>query len=770
MTALVVPEADGGVSVPSVDQGEARPATVWLSEAIIGGLVLVLSLVAWVSLALADLGAHSLAAVAATTAAVLVAVAGVALGRRALVAARRRPSRELTVEEPRGTLPAGGTAASGGASGISGRASGVEPRRRVRIRVDPAGLVVIAGVAALAGFFFFPGFDYGAADKDPGGYVAHGMEIARTGGYSFRDPASDPARVPHVEAASPGARFPGVWISHDDVIVPQFYALWPALLATAADLGGERALIQVGPLCGLLAVCTLTLVVRRAVTSAFGGPAPPAAGGAGRYASAAGLFAGAATGALLATNMLQVWQAKYPSSEISAQLFFVAALFGVVMALATGSRLPAALAGVLAGIGFLDRADGMLTLLLAAAAGAALVAVRRFDRRAAAFAAGVAIVLPHALWQAYSPDANRDYTLINGIPDLPTIAGIVAVLFAVGLLARPVVRRMIARQAVRGRHTVSGPHTVSQADRNRRFQLFAGVVVVLFAAGLFVLGALRGQLFGADYKFFEGLGRQRTYDEQSLDRLAWFVSWPGFLLALAGLALVAVRRWNAMLWAVALSTLPLLAVYAWHTRNSVRLMWWARRYVPVALPGLLALAGIALGVALAAFATRRLSTRLAVGLPAVAALGGLLAFFVPQSLPLRHHDEMGGSFAVTAELTALADGRQGVYLWPREPCCLTESDLFPAALWLGRGELSALLPDDEADRPAYVADFLSGFPDSPVFVIGSGTDVPNIPGVELVAARHITASLPFWEESETARPDHATSIPVDFTVWRVRRS
>jgi len=797
---------------------------VWLSEAIIGGLVLIVSLVAWVSLALADLGVHSLAAVVATTA----VVAALAIAVAAATAA---------------------FAASATAGGVRGR--------RMRIRADPAGLVMTAGVAALASFLFFPGFAYGAADKDPGVYVAHGMAIARTGGYSLVDPASDSSRRLAVEMAASGARFPGVWISHDDVIVPQFYALWPALLATAWDLGGEHVLIQVGPLCGLLAVCTWALLVRRAVAEAIGGAAGLSCGLAGPSDAAArlsgrvaGLFAGASTGVLLATNMLEVWQAKYPSSEISAQLFFAAALFGVVLALATGSWLPAAAAGVVAGIGLLDRADGTLPLLLAAATGAVLVAVRRFDRRAVAFAVGLAVVLPHALWQAYSPDANRDYTLVNGIPNLTTVAGLVATLFAAGLLTRPVVRLMIIRWAARcpnaigdpngdgerarsGRsidryvrrvvhaRTPSGRARRDSADdqspsrrvartnvggcgagashperdrrnrrdprdrrnwrnrrdrRNRRLQLALGAAVLMLVAGLFTVAVLRGRLFGADYAVFESVGRQRTYDEQSLQRLAWFVSWAAFLLAFAGLAVIALRRWNAMLWAVALSTLPLLAVYAWHTHNSVRLMWWARRYVPVALPGLLALAGIALGVALAALVTRRRSVRsmrfvrFAVGLPALVALGGLLFFALPQSLPLRHHDEMGGSFTVTAELAALADGRTGVYLWPRAPCCLTATDLFPGALWLGRGELSALLPAAKADWARYVGDFRRGFPGSPLFVIGSDVGKPDIPGVDLVAVRHIVASLPFWEESETSRPDRGRTIPVDFIVWQVRNS
>ncbi|MBX6388005.1 MAG: hypothetical protein IRZ08_03205 [Frankia sp.] len=730
-------DAPGGAA----ERGEPAVAPLWLSEAVVGLLVMVVALVAWVSLALADLGAHSLPAVGAVSAAaVLLCLLPAALAR---IRRRRR--------------------ARGGA---------------LRIRADPGGLALTAGIGVLAGVMFLPGFGYGAADKDPGVYVAHGMAIARTGDYAIPDPAADRTRVPRVELASPGARFPGVWTADDQRVVPQFYALWPAMLATAADLGGERALSEVAPVCGVLAVCALALTVRRAVAGALGGGAraptgtsaldqPAPAGrlagwaadvGAGLHAHArvAGLLAGAVTGTLLATNMLEVWQAKYQSSEISAQMFSAGALLGVVVALNTGSWPAAAAAGLLSGIGLLDRADGMLPLLLAAVAGAVLVTARRFDWRAAAFAAGVGVVLPHALWQAYSPAANHDYTLVNGLPELRTLAAGVGALFAAGLVVRGLARR----------------HPRLIAPWTRGTQRRAGIAVLVLVLGLFVLGLLRERLFGPDYAVFSTQGRLRTYDEQSLTRLSWFLPWAAIALAFAGVAVVALRRWNAALWAVALPPLLLLGVYAWHTRNSVRLMWWARRYVPGVVPGLLALAGIAIGVlcvllaVMAARDLRRVVPPLAT-VPAAIATGCLLVFSLPQSLPLRGHDELGGSFAVTAELAALAQGRDGVYLWPRRPCCLSETALFAGALWLGRGQLSVLLPADQGDWPDYIASFRRGFPDSPLFVIGDSPTPPRIAGTRLVPVRRIQATLPFWEESVTSRPNRATTVPVDITVWRV---
>jgi hypothetical protein len=102
---------------------------------------------------------------------------------------------------------------------------------------------------------------------------------------------------------------------------------------------------------------------------------------------AGGLVAAGAGGLLLATNMLQVWQTRFPTTEVLAQALYV----GRCSASSSRCRPAGAgrgLAGLLVGVGWLNRADGVLLVLLAAGAGAALLATRRWDSRATWFAAG----------------------------------------------------------------------------------------------------------------------------------------------------------------------------------------------------------------------------------------------------------------------------------------------------------------------------------------------------------------------------------------------
>ena len=71
-------------------------------------------------------------------------------------------------------------------------------------------------------------------DKDPGVYVEHAMAIRAPAATHCLIPPQDGFRF--VEQATLGARFPGIWQSGSDpsvVVIPQFYHLWPALLATA---------------------------------------------------------------------------------------------------------------------------------------------------------------------------------------------------------------------------------------------------------------------------------------------------------------------------------------------------------------------------------------------------------------------------------------------------------------------------------------------------------------------------------------------------------
>jgi hypothetical protein len=607
--------------------------------------------------------------------------------------------------------------------------------------LDPAGLVMLAGLVLVAGALFFPGFPYGAGDKDPGAYVNHAIQIARHGSIRWTDPALE--RVKDVSLVSPGAQrpaipgalWPALWLNAPGsaVISPQFYHLWPALLASAFSVGGYSGLVNVTPLVGVLAVLALALAVRRVF----------------------GLLAGSLAGLLLATNMLQVWQARYPTTEMLTQLFVIGSLLGLLIALQSGWGLAAGIAGLLLGASFLTRPDGLLLVLLAVATGLVLLALRRFDRCAGWFAAGLALTLPHALLQAYGI-AER-YTLANDVPPLRTVALVVLAGLAAALLARWLLPGLCGR--------------VVALLEDRRAQRWGGVAILAAAAGLLLVGFLRPRLFGADYLPGPAGVPRRSYDEQSLWRLSWFFTMPGMGVMLLGLALVALRRWRAAAWALVVPVLLLLPLYAWHARNSVRLMWWGRRFVPVVVPGMVLLIAVALaaGLTWAAASGRWRWGRWPVRATSAGVAGFLLLVFLSQSLPLRHHQELAGSFELTQRIARAAHGRQGVFLWEHIGKGITTSPgyLFGGPLIEQEGQISALLPQQQVNV-AYVREFARTFPGQPVFVLWRGRQPPPADAsLGLERVDHIVLRLPMWQESNDRRPSHAKEFALDFSIWHV---
>ncbi len=283
-----------------------------------------------------------------------------------------------------------------------------------------------------------------------------------------------------------------------------------------------------------------------------------------------------------------------------------------------------------------------------------------------------------------------------------------------------------------------------------------------------MLGFLRPRLFGMDT--FDYNGREvRSFDEQIMARLTWFFSLPAFGLMGLGIALVALRRWRASVWTVVVPTLLLFPLYAYSARNSVRLLWWTRRYVPTVLPGILVLVALAIAFAV----VWRYRGRAWLRLPGAVALVALVAYFLSQSLPLRSHDEWSGSNEVTTRIAAAAGGTQGLFLFeplgsPGQGCCTGPTQLFATPVWLVRDQVSGLLPVDPAGRAALLADYRRRFPGMPMFVVADKGEVPQgVDPAALTPVDRIRTTLPMWEEDNFARPDEAWEVPVDLAIWRV---
>jgi hypothetical protein len=679
-TAPHLHEPDSAADRPTIAR-PGEPGAVTVAEVVVLGLAAPVGLLATVALASAHLGVFGLAPVLVVTAVLAVGLGWLARSRFAA---------------------------------------------RPRVALDLTGLLPVAAGGALALVLFLPGFHYAAGGADPGVYVMHAIAIARDSSTWIHDPLLAAGDLP-VQVAGPGARFPGIWISDaaTGTIFPQFYHLWPALLATSYAAGGYAALVATTPLLGALAVALTAAAARRI----------------------AGPVAGWAAALLLATNMMEVWQAKYPTTEILAQVLFTGALLGVLVAIQTGWRWPALVGGLLVGMGYLARPDGVLLVLFAVGVLAVLWVLRRFDARAGWFAAGLAAILPYAFWQAYGPAGL--YTRSNGVPGLAVMVGLIVACAGGALL----LRRPLAGVAERV--------TALLADERARRR--AGVLVTLVAVGLFGLARLRGRLFGPDYVPY-GPRVIRSFDEMNLQRLSWFFTWPGMLLMLAGIGVVALRRrWSPSAWVVTVPTVGLLAFYVWHARNSPYFMWVGRRFIPSVVPGMVLLIALALAALWAWKVRGRLGVALAVLL--VAFVGGVQ---LSQSLPLRGHDELGGSYQVTRSVAALSGDRTGVFLWaPVAACCTQPSTLFAPTVWLIGDQDSVLVPSGPRAGP-YVQRYARAFPDRPLFLVyPADTALPRLPRLTTVPAARFAGTLSRWEQSSDARPSHEEQIRYDFTVYRV---
>lgn len=607
-------------------------------------------------------------------------------------------------------------------------------RRRtagLRIVRPVKGSWMVLPALALAALLMFPGFRYAAGDKDPGIYVLHAQSISDSGELRIEKSALQRTGV-FTQDDTSGTQWRGFEpATGKATIVPSFYHLWPALLATAFDVMGFRALSVAVPLLGLLGVLLIFALARRVV--------PPWVAGVSAL--------------LLATNMMQVWQARYPSTEVLAQVLFVGALFAVVVAVQTRAVPIALVGGTLVTVGFLTRGEGVLLVMLALLAAGVAIGADLHRRLAWWFAVGVLWPLPLAVFQAYV--VAKGYSLNNGVPSASTLGAVLV---------------MAAGVAVAGSWRRYGPrawHRLTSWVARPRVSWWIRAVVTAGAVVLFVIGGLR-PLFGLAYGDRNG-DSIRTFDERSLHRLALFFGWPALVLMLGGFVWAVWAKWSALRTIVVSSATAFLVLFLYKARNSPQMMWWGRRFIPSAVPAIVLLAAMALCAVVVLRPRRRRA--------GYAVVGAVLAFTVvmqtAQSWGLRGHDEKGGTRGVALAVAATAGDRRGVYLWEDIGCCLSPALMFGSTTWLMGGADSAYLPD----RGDEWGEFLHGVLDAaapldqPVYmVLNAGESIPlGLPdSLSLTPITRITGNLQVWEETTDYRPDESLLWDYDIAIYEVR--
>ena len=236
-------------------------------------------------------------------------------------------------------------------------------------RLKPA-LAATAGILLCAALFL-PPYETAVAGGDATVYLNFGRQIAHHGAVEFEDALLRPLsiasraelflnRVP-LDTTGQFARFPGGFLIADiadPTVTAGFSPLFPVLTALGHAVGSPRAALVVAPLFATLSLVGLWCVARRL----------------------GGVHAAWLAATLTAVSLPQIWFAKLSVPETVAQCFVMAGVLAWLMACARGATRWALAAGWFLGLACFAKIDllVLLPVFLLAVVAARLLTRARF--------------------------------------------------------------------------------------------------------------------------------------------------------------------------------------------------------------------------------------------------------------------------------------------------------------------------------------------------------------------------------------------------------
>lgn len=576
-----------------------------------------------------------------------------------------------------------GTFSMGGAAGLVGAACAIAlllgrrrlvwplPRPRRWRELVPATLLLALSVVLLA-----RPSEYIVGGRDPGAYVAAMGVIARSGGLVYTDPAV--LSIPEQDVAlfyrhpdNPAfswARFMGFDLEspRSGRVFPQFFHLFPAFGAYLFRAMGEFGALSTPCVFGVLGGLGVFFTFRRL------------------FGEQAALI----TALLLNLNVLHVWFGRYPVSEGMSQFLVFLGLFGFVLWEERAGKAFAVIAGAALGLALLVRIDSVLVVVPLAL----FLWVRR-AQGALTWRDALPLLLPFGLLASHAT--------VHGLVFAPR--------YVHDILTRPYWRYPPVVWALAGALALAallaadriGPSVVAWCAQ-RADRLRAALIGVLLLAALYAyfVRPLLSAWAGGDgnlpgtalqdsgwLRALHGLGFRRlaAHDAQSLVRLGWVVSPPALLLALLGLVLT-LRSWQSRFLFPLLMAATISGFYFYKIRVFNDYPFAFRRFWPVTLPFLLALATLAL---------MRLAARGGLRRAAAIVLGGaVLASYANQTRTVVDYVDWRGTVGFVRDL-ARRFGRQDIVIF-EQPKSI---HLLSLPLWATHGvhtlELARFDPDPD---------------------------------------------------------------------------
>ncbi|HEV3227689.1 MAG TPA: hypothetical protein VGZ52_12670 [Acidimicrobiales bacterium] len=405
-------------------------------------------------------------------------------------------------------------------------------------------------------------------DRDPGVYLNTGVWLARDGDLfidtdsrAFGEPL--PAHVrfdtPGFYSGAPGGR-----------LYPQFLHVLPVLLATGDLIGGVGLATRLPAILAGLALLTIYAFATRFLR-------PKVA---------------LAVMVLTAINLTTVVFARDSYTEPLSQALLFGALW---MMWPTGRRVVPGLGtfvGFLLGVCVMTRIDA-IAYLIPLVAWAFFEHHRDRSTRRWLGPATIAAAVPIAIAAVDAEYFARPYTSDLAASIVPLLAAFVAVI-AIGLLSerRPQPARRIGAWFRAHRNTIAIAAGGGTGALAFALWIVRPLVSTVRSSRDTAYAANLAALQGAEHVAVDGA---RTYAEQSVEWLGWYLGPTVVAMGFAGLAYLIWRlsrgEQRELAPFVALFSLVTL-LYAWRPSIDPNQVWAMRRFFPVTLPGLLLLAAV----------------------------------------------------------------------------------------------------------------------------------------------------------------------------------
>lgn len=406
---------------------------------------------------------------------------------------------------------------------------------------------------------FFQPTQYLVGGRDPGVYVNTAFQLSRHNRLDRPYEELNEARAEYQKVfKDTDVKFLGFYLAAGKgedqgvtMINPQFYHGYTIWLAVSHKLFGTYRFLYITPLLALVSL----LIFYNAVKEMFN------------------KWTALISALLLSLNISQIWYARSPYTELLSQLMLWLSIYLLVKAYRTKDKLIGAVSGITIGTSIVVRLDSIF-FLPPIALFIILIYIRSRNKTVkwahsaiAGFAASIGLVISYIMTYGVR---YTHFQLIDDtpLPDSMSLTALFAILFAAGLLLAILIYLL--------RKPILALTDWIIANRRVLTTIFGIFTAVIF----FYLYFIRPYTPNPDLTYIG----TRSYREETLVRIGWFVTRMGVFFSMAGFIYFIRTKFGTEHTLFLLMILTNFTLYLYNPRIFPDQFWAVRRHVPFIIP------------------------------------------------------------------------------------------------------------------------------------------------------------------------------------------